>query len=291
MKLLNKLERKFGRYAVQNVSLMLIICYGFGYAISFVNDDFLEFLSLNPYLILHGQIWRLVTWIIIPPGSFGFFTLISLYFYYMLGTTLEHTWGAFRYNLFLFGGMLFTILGSFVLLLYCYFAFGSDIAIVGSAVFFRQVGWDLFGAFSTYYINLSIFLAFAMTYPEMQVFLFFIIPVKIKWMGILDAVLTLSIFLMRGIAGKIVIGASLLNVIVFFLATRDMVRLGPKQIRRRQTFRQEVRKGTGVTRHKCAICGRTEQDGDLEFRFCSKCEGNYEYCQDHLFTHEHVKRH
>ena len=130
-----------------------------------------------------------------------------------------------------------------------------------------------------------------MTYPEMQVFLFFIIPVKIKWMGILDAVLTLYIFLMSGIAGKIVIGASLLNVIVFFLATRDMVRLGPKQIRRRQTFRQEVRKGTGVTRHKCAICGRTEQDGDLEFRFCSKCEGNYEYCQDHLFTHEHVKRH
>ena len=94
-----------------------------------------------------------------------------------------------------------------------------------------------------------------------------------------------------GAAGRIIIGASLLNVIIFFLATRNMARISPRQMRRRQVFRQEVKKEMGTTRHKCAICGRTEQDGNLEFRFCSKCEGNYEYCQDHLFTHEHVKRH
>ena len=291
MNFLNKLERKFGRYAISNISLMLIICYGFGYAIQFVNASFLNYLTLNPYLILHGQIWRLVTWILVPPSSFGIFTIISLYFYYWLGTTLERTWGTFRYNVFLLSGMLFTILGSFVLLAYCYLAFGTEIVMIGARAFFTEAVGSYFTLFSTYYVNLSIFLAFALTFPEMQVLLFFIIPVKIKWLGLFDAVITVYAFLTSGIAGKIIIGASLLNVVVFFFATRDMMRMSPKQIRRRQTFRQEVKKGTGVTRHKCAICGRTELDGNLEFRFCSKCDGNYEYCQDHLFTHEHVKHH
>lgn len=290
MKFFNKLERKFGKYAIQNISLMLIICYGFGYAIQFVNAGFLNYLTLNPYLILHGQVWRLVTWILVPPSGFDiFFTLLSLYFYYWIGTTLEHVWGTFRYNVFLLGGMLFTILGSFVLLGYCYIVFAQQIAGVGSRLFFGEMGGLLFGLFSTYYVNLSIFLGFALTFPEMQVRLFFLIPIKVKWLGLLDVAVTLYSFFTGGLAVKIVIGASLMNVIVFFFATRDMVRMSPKQIRRRQVFRQEVKKGTGITRHKCAICGRTERDGDLEFRFCSKCDGNYEYCQDHLFTHEHVK--
>ena len=290
MKFLNKMERKFGKYAISNISLMLIICYGFGYAIAAVNSGFLNYLTLNPYLVLHGQVWRLVTWIIVPPGPFGLLTLISLYFYYWLGTTLERTWGTFRYNLYLFSGMFFTALGSFVLLGYCYLVFAPDIAMAGGArIFFTQEIGYFFGSFSTYYVNLSIFLAFALTYPDMQVLLFFIIPVKIKWLGLLDAAVTLVAFYQSGIAGKIIIGASLLNLLVFFFATRDMMRMSPRQMRRRQTFRQEV--GTGITRHKCAICGRTEMDGNLEFRFCSKCEGNYEYCQDHLYTHEHVRRH
>lgn len=291
MKFLDKLERKFGRYAIQNISLMLIICYAFGYAIQFVNADFLNFLTLNPYLILRGQIWRLITWILIPPSDFGIFTILTLYFYYWIGTTLERTWGTFRYNVYLLSGMLFTILGAFVLLAYSYAVFAPQIAMVGSRAFFTDGIGYFFRAFSTYYVNLSIFLAFALTFPDMQVLLFFVIPIRIKWLGILDAIMTVYTFFASGIAYKIIIGASLLNVIVFFFATRDRVRMSPKQIRRRQVYRQEVKKGTGITRHKCAICGRTEKDGDLEFRFCSKCDGNYEYCQDHLFTHEHVKHH
>lgn len=291
MKFLDKLERKFGRYAIQNISLMLIICYAFGYAIQFVNADFLNFLTLNPYLILRGQIWRLITWILIPPSDFGIFTILTLYFYYWIGTTLERTWGTFRYNVYLLSGMLFTILGAFVLLAYSYAVFAPQIAMVGSRAFFTDGIGYFFRAFSTYYVNLSIFLAFALTFPDMQVLLFFIIPIRIKWLGILDAIMTVYTFFASSIAYKIIIGASLLNVIVFFFATRDRVRMSPKQIRRRQVYRQEVKKGTGITRHKCAICGRTEKDGDLEFRFCSKCDGNYEYCQEHLFTHEHVKHH
>lgn len=291
MKFLDKLERKFGRYAIQNISLMLIICYAFGYAIQFVNADFLNYLTLNPYLILRGQIWRLITWILIPPSDFGIFTILTLYFYYWIGTTLERTWGTFRYNVYLLSGMLFTILGAFVLLAYSYAVFAPQIAMVGSRAFFTDGIGYFFRAFSTYYVNLSIFLAFALTFPDMQVLLFFMIPIRIKWLGILDAIMTVYTFFASGIAYKIIIAASLLNVIVFFFATRDRVRMSPKQIRRRQVYRQEVKKGTGITRHKCAICGRTEKDGDLEFRFCSKCDGNYEYCQEHLFTHEHVKHH
>lgn len=291
MKFLDKLERKFGRYAIQNISLMLIICYAFGYAIQFVNADFLNYLTLNPYLILRGQIWRLITWILIPPSDFGIFTILTLYFYYWIGTTLERTWGTFRYNVYLLSGMLFTILGAFVLLAYSYAVFAPQIAMIGSRAFFTDGIGYFFRAFSTYYVNLSIFLAFALTFPDMQVLLFFIIPIRIKWLGILDAIMTVYTFFASGIAYKIIIGASLLNVVVFFFATRDRVRMSPKQIRRRQVYRQEVKKGTGITRHKCAICGRTEKDGDLEFRFCSKCDGNYEYCQDHLFTHEHVRHH
>lgn len=296
MRLLDKLERKLGRYAIENVSLMLIICYAFGYAMQFVNASFLDYLVLNPYLILHGQIWRLFTWILVPPQAFGFFTIIMLYFYYSIGTTLERTWGAFRYNLYLFSGFLFTAIGSFLLLAYCYLAFGSQIAVIGDQAFFTQVISAYFYSFSTYYVNLSIFLAFALTFPDVQVLLFFIIPVKMKWLGLIDAVLTLFAFFTAGVAGKIVIGASLLNVILFFFMTRNMAHMSPKQIRRRQTFKKQMRQAApnqmGITRHKCAICGRTEKDGDnLEFRFCSKCAGNYEYCQDHLFTHEHIKLH
>lgn len=291
MRFLDKMEKKFGRYAIQNISLMLIICYGFGYAIQIVNAPFLNYLTLNPYLVLRGQIWRLFTWIIIPPSGFDiFFTLISLYFYYWLGTTLERTWGTFRYNVFLIGGIFFTILGSFVLLAYYYIQYAPEIRLMGAAAFFSQIG-GIFALFSTYYVNLSIFLAFALTFPEIQVRLFFVIPIRVKWLGIIDAALTLYSFFVGGPVIRIVIGASLLNVIIFFLATRNMMQMSPKQMRRRQVFRQEMRRTTGVTRHKCAICGRTEADGNLEFRYCSKCEGNYEYCQDHLFTHEHVKRH
>ena len=87
---------------------------------------------------------------------------------------------------------------------------------------------------------------------------------------------------------------SLLNFIIFFLSTRNLNRYTPHEIHRRHQFKsqmKEPRPGSGITKHKCAVCGRTElDDPTLEFRFCSKCEGNYEYCQDHLFTHQHIRR-
>ena len=98
-------ERKFGKYAIRNLSFVLVLCYAVGYVLQLAGGGglVLSYLTLNPYAILHGQIWRLVTWVLIPPSSGGlFFTLLMLYFYCSLGTSLERTWGTYRYNVYLF---------------------------------------------------------------------------------------------------------------------------------------------------------------------------------------------
>ena len=289
-------ERKFGKYAIQNLSFVLVICYAIGYLLELFDRSglLISYLTLNPYAILHGQIWRLVTWVLIPPSSGGlFFTLLMLYFYCSIGTSLERTWGTYRYNVYLFQGMLFTIVGSFLLMGYCYL-FKPEIPLLGTVLtvntpneYFTVIAM----MFSTYYINMSIFLAYAATFPDAQVLLMFIIPIRVKWLGIIYAVMLLFQFLGSTVYSKFAIGASLLNFVVFFLTSRNMMHLNPKQIHRRQEFKRDVRRNTGITKHKCAICGRTEVDSpQMQFRFCSKCDGNYEYCEEHLYTHTHIKR-
>ncbi len=252
---MSKFEKKFGKYAIHKLTMVLIMCYVAGYVIelmgSAAGNNLLGFLTLDPYRILHGQIWRLVTWVIVPPDSLDIFTIIMLLFYYNLGTALERTWGTYRYNVYIFSGMLFTIAGSFLCMGVLYLLTGGMATETASVVFYSGSY-----AFSTYYINLSIFLAFAATYPDMQVLLMFVIPVKVKWMGILDAILMVYTVIAGNLFTKFAVVASLLNFVLYL----------------------------------CAVCGRTEEDDpNLEFRFCSKCNGNYEYCQYHLFTHEHVK--
>ena len=288
MNFLNKLERKFGRHAITGLMKYIIICYIIGYIIEFVAPRFMSFLTLEPYMIFHyGQVWRLVSWILIPPQTNIFFAIIMMIFYYQLGTVLEQTWGSFRFNVYIFGGMIFTVLGAILM----YFLMGQQV---------------LGGYFSTYYINLSIFLAFAVCYPDMKVMLYFIIPIKMKWMAIVYAALAVASAISSGWVARVAILASLLNFIIFFLLTRNMKAYSPHEMKRKRDFRRQMgqsgmggrttnagngRSGQGqITRHKCAICGRTElDDPNLEFRFCSKCDGNYESCQDHLFTHKHVK--
>ena len=288
-------ERKFGKYAIRNLSFVLVMCYAVGYLLQMFDRSglLITYLTLNPYAILHGQIWRLVTWVLIPPSSGGlFFTLLMLYFYCSIGTSLERTWGTYRYNVYLFQGMLFTIVGSFLLMGYCYL-FKPEIPLLGTALTITPVKYFTVIAmmFSTYYINMSIFLAYAATFPDAQVLLMFIIPIRVKWLGVIYAVMLLFQFLGTNVYGKFAIGASLLNFVVFFLTSRNMMHLNPKQIHRRQEFKREVRRSTGITKHKCAICGRTEVDSpQMQFRFCSKCDGNYEYCEEHLYTHTHIKR-
>ena len=285
MKFIDNLERNFGRFGIPNLTIYMIVCYVIGYALMIVNPGILNWLSLEPAYILRGQVWRLVTWVLYPPSTSGvlWFAIAVLFFYYPIGTSLERTIGTFKYTLYILSGVIFTILGAFIL----YFLLGGNV-LVGNV-------------FSTYYISLSTFLAYAMCYPDMQVLLMFIIPVKMKWMAIFYVVIVVYEMIQYIMAGAwylvIPIVASLLNFIIFYFGTKDFSRYNPKEVHRRNEFRRamepqgRMKSGSGsVTKHKCAICGRTElDDPNLEFRFCSRCNGNYEYCQDHLFTHTHVK--
>ena len=283
MNWLNKLERKIGRYAIPNLIVYLIGAYCIGFAVSVVNPNVLTYLTLSPYHILHGQVWRLVTWILMPTDSNILFLLIMAMFYYQLGTALERTWGTFRFNAYIFGGMLFTVLGAFL--------YYGIMYLVNGGVTLELLYMGFY--FSTNYINMSIFLAFALMYPDMEVLLYFIIPIKMKWMAYVYAAITIYEIIVVGWAGRVAIVMSLMNFIIFFLSTRDYRRISPKEIHRKREFHAQMREpraGSKITKHKCAICGRTEQDDpNLEFRFCSKCDGNYEYCQDHRFTHTHKK--
>lgn len=300
---MSNFEKKFGKYAIRNLSLVLIMCYIVGYVIEAISPDFLGMLQLNPHKILQGQIWRIFTWIVVPPEDLNIFTLIMLYFYYSIGTALENTWGTYRYNVYVFMGMILTVIGSFVALGLSYAFYGDVLANETLAALNFAAGS---GMFSTYYINVSIMLAFAATFPNAQVLLMFVIPVKMKWFGIIDAAYLILQLLAGsgadpvyysyfGIEVGIVdlfmrcsIGAALLTVGVFLLWGRNRVHMTPQQKKRRQEFKREVKINPRPSGHKCAICGRTDEVEGLEFRYCSKCEGNYEYCQEHLFTHTHV---
>ena len=149
------------------------------------------YLTLEPALILRGQVWRLISWVLIPPTT----NLISLVFlvllYYSLGTALERTWGSFRYNVYIFSGLLFTVLASFGLYAFYYFVYGIEVPL------------STVGLISTNYITMSIFLAFAAIYPNMEVLLYFILPIKMKWMALVYVVMAAYYFIRGGIGERV----------------------------------------------------------------------------------------
>lgn len=271
----NKLERKFGRYAIPNLMYYIIILYVMGLIAFMVNPMlYYQYLSLDAAAILHGQIWRLVTFMMYPPVvdsrmfSMLFFNFLALYLYYSLGNSLERVWGSFRFNVYFLMGVLGHILAAFI----GYFVFGQRLLL------------------TTDFLNFSLFLAFAMVYPDMQFYVMYILPVKAKWLAIAESAIYVYFFIFGDMATKCEILLSMLNVVLFFLMTRDYRKISPKEIKRKNDFKAQTRiVPKGRTHHKCAVCGRTEADGEaMEFRYCSKCQGNYEYCQDHLYTHKHV---
>lgn len=191
-KLLNKLERKFGKFAIPN--LMTIIVFGMAlvYLINFfTNPEYTFNLSSLIYfdreLILQGQVWRIFTFVFDPPDSSPLFIIFALYFYWLIGSALERQWGSFRFNVYYLTGML-----------------GAMIAgmITGYA--------------TNTYLNMSLFLAFAMLYPNFEVLLFFFIPVKMKFLAWLDVALMLVLMVLGGWVVRIAILVSFLNFLLFF---------------------------------------------------------------------------
>ncbi len=289
MNWINKLEKKFGKYAIPNLMYYIIILYAFGFVLGlFAPEFYYQYLSLDAAAILRGQVWRIITFIIQPPNTNLFFVFFTLYLYYMIGRQLEYVWGTFRFNLYFFTGVLLHVIAT----LLTYLITGVSLPL------------------GTYYLNMSLFFAYAAIYPNQQFYLFMVLPVKVKYLAWLDgayfAYAIIQAFLpayggdqIYGIlykASALAAFVSLLNFLFFFLSTRNMRRFAPKEVKRKHHYHKEVRAGRAAqtgpdgAKHRCVVCGRTELDDEnLEFRYCSKCNGNYEYCQDHLFTHEHIK--
>ncbi len=297
MNFIDKLERKFGHLGIPNLMLYIIVVNVIGAALFRVSDGkFMQFLSLDVYQVLHGQIWRIFTFIIaVPIGDVSsFFDILMfaiwLYVYYFIGKSLENIWGTFRFTLFMFTGWLFIVVVTFV----SYFSLGSLYGDYSQELLSFVLGRRV----STEHLYSSLFLALALLFPDMQFYMYFLIPIKAKWLAAVYIALDIYSIYQALTAGDymtvaLIVGA-LLNVAFFYVFGRGKagVRGMYRNTRRKREFKSKVKRAESNTRimHRCAICGRTEEDApNLEFRYCSKCKGSYEYCSDHLFTHEHVQ--
>ena len=267
----------------------IIILQVAGIFLGTVSPEFVsEWLILDMGKVFQGQIWRLFTFIItsysfqVTGGNIMNLLIIAieLYLYYFISRSLESVWGAFRFNLYYLSGLVLNIIVAIVLY-FVYREFGVIYQVT---------------AFGLTYINQSLFFAFAAIYPNLELLYMFFLPLKVKYLGYLYGAYVLYDVIMNFVSGRYAVGISiiiaLLNFVVFFFSSRKAKRVSPKQVKRRVQYQKEVHSNDGMPRHRCAVCGRTELDDEnLEFRYCSKCDGNYEYCMEHLFTHEHVRRH
>ncbi|NLG85294.1 MAG: hypothetical protein GX493_11970 [Firmicutes bacterium] len=260
MDLLRRLERRFGRYAIRGLMFYIIlgnalvyvfVCLGHGALVSF--------LALDPTRVLQGELWRLVSFIFIPPLPSPLFIFFVLYFYYLIGTSREREWGSARFNLYYLAGMAGTALGAFI----------------------TRTGT------TAVYLNFSLFLAFAQLFPDFEFLLFFLLPVKAKYLAWIDwGFLGLS-FLTGSWSEKVAILASVLNFFLFFGGNI------PAYLRRWQLVHQNRRRFLAALeatppKRVCAVCGKTDKSHPrLVFRTCKICGLELDYCEEHLENHVH----
>ncbi|MEY2879955.1 MAG: hypothetical protein RLZZ15_2335 [Verrucomicrobiota bacterium] len=261
MSLLDKLERTLGRFAVPNVALYLVIGQ-----VAVLLTHMLGHLDLNvcvlvPDAVKEGEWWRLLTFCFLPPppGMFGYLLVaFSLYLFYLMGNALEDFWGVFRFNLFLLTGYALT---------------------VGVAFFTPSI------PVTNLFIGGSVFLAFAYLNPDFEMLLFFILPVKIKWLALVSWLLTAYWLFVGDLSSRLQILASVGNFLIFFSGDilRSLRHGRQKMVRQARDFAE-----AGEPRHRCHACGKTDlTHPQLDFRYCSKCAGDECYCPEHIQNHAH----
>ena len=260
MSLLNNLERKFRRFAISNVTLYLILGQVLFFVFALSGRFILGRVVLIPELVLGGEWWRLITFLFIPPMTNPIFAFFAWYLFYLMGNALEVHWGAFRYNLFLLIGYIVTVAVTFLF---------------------------PYSAATNIFIGGSVFLAFAYLYPDFQLYIFFIIPVKIKWLTLLTWIGYAYEVIVGSWSTRLLVLASISNFLLFF--GKDIYwRI--KSGNRKMVFQARQYSTGREPFHKCAVCGKTDiSDPQMEFRYCSDCSG-LGYCKDHIFSHEHIKK-
>jgi hypothetical protein len=257
---LDKLEQKYGRYAVPNVTTGIVIGQAFLYLIAYSGQLDIGRALLIPARVLAGEWWRLLTFPFVPPGAGLFFIFFALYAFYLMGSALEGRWGAFRYNVFLLCGYVATVAVSFL---------------------------TPYQPASNVFIGGSVFLAFAALYPEFQFLLFFIIPVKVKWLALIAWIGYGYSFLSGTWSTRFMVLASLSNFLLFF--GKD-IWWTMKTGKRKMVEKAKTISSAGEAFHRCASCGKTDvTHPDMDFRYCQDC-GGLGYCVNHINDHEHRKK-
>jgi membrane associated rhomboid family serine protease len=252
MTFLDRLERRFGFLAIPGLIRIVVAFNALVFLLVRLNPEFQTVLSLNPARIMHGEVWRLVTYIFIPQTFSFWFILLVLWFLWFIGEGLEQAWGAFRVTLYFFVGMIGTTAAAFF--------FGSN--------------------FSNSMLTATLFFAFARFYPNEVVYLFFILPLKVKWIAWVMAGFLAFGFVASTNAYRMALLAAVSNYLIFFgPGFLQQARQRQQVAGRRKRF-EEAARDESEPLHRCAVCGETERsDPDLEFRVASDGQ---EYCMAHL---------
>jgi hypothetical protein len=265
-RLLARFERSIGRFAIPNLILYVVGGMGMAWMLSMTRPEILLYLQLDMDAVRAGQIWRLVSflfipiqassWIPLPPWAL---MLLALYFTWWVGSSLEQHWGTFKFNAYYAVGML----GAIVVALFA-------------------------GPQSNIWLNASLFLAFATTFPDVQVLFMFILPVRVKWLGMLAALFIGYAFLQGGWGTRASILTSLGNYLLFFWGHWAYVFKERNTIVRQRAKREQFKEGELVFGQRvCAICGKRESDGaDIRVCSCDKCGGKPRtLCLEHARNH------
>ena len=213
--LLDKLDRKIGRYALRNLMMIIVVGTGIVWLLETIvsaktETSILWYLYFSPTLILEGQVWRLVTFLFVP-DTFSLFSLaLSLYLDWLIGSALENQWGSLKFDLFYLCGWLGAVASGFIT-----------------------------GYATNYYLHLSMFLAFALLYPDFTLYIFFILPVKMKWLAVVCGIGLAVLFILEGWAGRLALIMALLNVLLFFWG---VMWRSFRQYRRRKKWQKEARR-------------------------------------------------
>jgi hypothetical protein len=253
-----EIRRSLRKLAIPNITMYLVMGQTLFFVFALANPKFFAQTALMPRLVLEGEWWRIFSFIFVPPSMNPLWLFLALYFFLFIGNTLENQWGTPAYNLYLLIGYVATVAASFI--------------------FPDQVATNLF-------IQGSIFYAFAFLFPEFVIYLFFILPVKIKWIALISATMTGLAFMFGAWGTKVLILASVLNFLLFF--RKDIVQHARTS---RRQMKQKAEKLTVVDQpfHVCAVCGITDKTHrNMDFRYCPGCGGRLAYCTEHLNNHVH----
>jgi hypothetical protein len=278
MTLLSRLERRFRRFAIPNLTLFLVVGQACLYVATFLPKGVaLDRVFLNPALVMQGEVWRLVTFLFTPPLIDPIFVIFYFMLLHLFGTSLENHWGAFRYNVFLLIGYLANVAAAFAAA-----AATGMMATDAPGDAAQMASMNASSAF----LYSSIFLAFARLFPDFTLNLFFVLPIRIKWLALLQWIGYGYILATGDGMSRMLVFATVLNYLMFF---------GPEHVRewrqghRRRTFQAHAKRSTAAPLHQCRVCGLNSNDSPrTPFRYCSKCAGQVCFCPDHIRNHEHV---